>query len=178
MAFTTEHTLFLQPPGSHYGFLICVDWRILRQILKKMRVWPGAKTEIWIRFGWWLCICFSFSEWADRAFDIVFSTWGLPQSIISDQDPKFTSEFWQAIFRRANTRLGITSAYHPNADGQSEKSNDTVKITLRCLLTQWFCNLQYMWLSLDRAPKIWNRAKASFYSWSVLSHDHCTPNKF
>ena len=120
---------------------------------------------------------FALSEWVDRTFDIVFSTWGLPQSIFSDQDPKFASEFWQAIFRRANTRLGIASAYHPNADGQSEKSNHTVKITLRCRLTQRLCNLQYMWLNLDRAPKTWQRAKASLYSSSILSHDHCTPNK-
>ena len=46
------------------------------------------------------------------------------------------SEFWQAIFRRAGTRLGITSAYHPNADGQSEKTNNTMKVTLCCILTQ------------------------------------------
>lgn len=78
----------------------------------------------------------SATEWADRAFDIIFSTWGLPQSIISDQDPKFTSEFWTAIFQQANTWLGITTAYHPNVDGQSEKSNNNVKVMLQCTLTQ------------------------------------------
>lgn len=57
--------------------------------------------------------------------------------IISNRDAKFMSEFWQAIFQHTGTHLGVTTAYHPNTDGQSEKSNDIFKVMLQCMLTQY-----------------------------------------
>src|SRR5437764_6159232 len=64
----------------------------------------------------------------------VYSKFGLPGAIISDRDPKFTSQFWKDLFKRTGVRLALTAAYHPSADGQSERTNQTVETALRCLI--------------------------------------------
>lgn len=48
---------------------------------------------------------------------------GMPKSIVSDRDKVFTSSFWQHIFKLQGTTLAMTSAYHPQLDGQSEVLN-------------------------------------------------------
>lgn len=73
-------------------------------------------------------------DWAIAYFDYVYSQYGAPDKIISDRDPRWTSKFWKTIFDRAGTQLGMTAAYHPAADGQSERSNQTVEIALRSFL--------------------------------------------
>lgn len=59
---------------------------------------------------------------------------GLPSKIISDHDARFTSKFWTTLMGLLNVKLGMTTAYHPQADGQSEKTNQTVETALRCLI--------------------------------------------
>lgn len=73
-------------------------------------------------------------QWADAYFDSVYRTWGLPARIISDRDPKFTSAFWKHLFQKCGVKLAMTTAYHPSADGQAERTNQTVETALRCLL--------------------------------------------
>ena len=72
--------------------------------------------------------------WAIRFWDYVVSDWGLPKAIISDRDGRFLSSFWRALFEKVGTTLAMTTAYHPQADGQSEKTNQTVEILLRCMI--------------------------------------------
>jgi hypothetical protein len=69
--------------------------------------------------------------WAIRFWDYVVCEWGLPKTIINDRDGRFLSKFWRALFLKADVRLAMTTAYHPQADGRSEKANQTVEITLR-----------------------------------------------
>ncbi|GJP49600.1 hypothetical protein CLOM_g8787 [Closterium sp. NIES-68] len=52
---------------------------------------------------------------------------GIPAAIISDRDPKFTSKFWQDTWARYGTRLQFSSAYHPQTDGQTERTNQTME---------------------------------------------------
>ena len=54
--------------------------------------------------------------------------------IVSDRDPKFLSDFWEALFKRSGVKLARTAAYHLQADGQSERTVQTVEVTLRCML--------------------------------------------
>ena len=51
--------------------------------------------------------------------------------IISDRDKKFLSAFWSALFEKLGVRLLYSTAYHPQTDGQSERTNQTVEIALR-----------------------------------------------
>jgi hypothetical protein len=54
--------------------------------------------------------------------------------MISDRDVKFTSAFWKAVLQKHGVKGAMTTAYHPAADGQSERTNQTVETALRCLL--------------------------------------------
>ncbi|XP_072078042.1 uncharacterized protein [Arachis hypogaea] len=62
---------------------------------------------------------------------------GVPSSIVSDRDPQFTSRFWGAFQRVFGTKLCLSTAYHPQTDGQSERNNQTLEDMLRaCVLDQ------------------------------------------
>jgi hypothetical protein len=64
---------------------------------------------------------------ARRFFDGVVRLHGMPSVIISDRDPKFTSLFWSTLFERFGTRLAMSSANHPQSDGQTERMIRTLK---------------------------------------------------
>jgi Integrase zinc binding domain/Chromo (CHRromatin Organisation MOdifier) domain len=60
---------------------------------------------------------------------------GIPKSIISDRDPRFTSRFWQALHEALGSKLKFSTAYHPQTDGQSERTIQTLEDMLRaCVL--------------------------------------------
>lgn len=63
-----------------------------------------------------------------------YPTMGLPVKIISDRDARFTLHFWSTLTALLDVDLGLTAAYHPSADGQAERSNQTVELGLRCFL--------------------------------------------
>jgi hypothetical protein len=63
---------------------------------------------------------------------VVFRHFGLPWKLISDRDPRFMSEFWQTLFRVAGTKLNISTSYHPQTDGQTERVNKTWEQVMRC----------------------------------------------
>ncbi|GKA13368.1 putative reverse transcriptase domain-containing protein [Tanacetum coccineum] len=56
---------------------------------------------------------------------------GVPVSIISDRDSKFTSHFWKSLNEALGTQLDMSTAYHPQTDGQSERTIQTLEDMLR-----------------------------------------------
>ncbi|MCO5577875.1 hypothetical protein L7F22_031710 [Adiantum nelumboides] len=65
----------------------------------------------------------------------------MPETIVSDRDPRFTSLFWKAIWENIGTRLQFSSSFHPQTDGQSEIANSMVLDLLKSYIsdqkTQW-----------------------------------------
>jgi len=62
---------------------------------------------------------------------------GIPSSIVSDRDPRFTYKFWESLQAALGTKLRLSSAYHPQTDGQTERTIQSLEDLLRaCVLEQ------------------------------------------
>ena len=61
----------------------------------------------------------------------VYPTTSLPSHIISDRDSRFTSKFWKTLMEHLNIKLNMSSAFHPQTDGSTERANKTVLQILR-----------------------------------------------
>ena len=69
---------------------------------------------------------------ASAFFGEIVRLHGVPTSIVSDRDPVFTSAFWKALFSATGSKLQMSSAFHPQSDGQSEAANKVIAMYLRC----------------------------------------------
>jgi len=72
---------------------------------------------------------------AQLYFDQIYRLHGLPKAIISDRDKIFTSTIWQTLFKLSDTALLMSSSYHPQTDGQTERLNQCLETFLRCLVS-------------------------------------------
>ena len=60
---------------------------------------------------------------------------GAPVSIVSDRDPRFTARFWKSLQSAMGTTLNFSTAFHPQSDGQFERTIQTLEDMLRaCIL--------------------------------------------
>ena len=56
---------------------------------------------------------------------------GIQKAIVSDKAPKFTSKFWQGLFKIFGTNLNLSTTYHPYIDGKTERVNQVIENMLR-----------------------------------------------
>jgi len=70
-------------------------------------------------------------RFAAQFFNLWYCENGLPLNIVSDRDKLFVSAFWRALCKLTGIKLKMSSAYHPETDGSSERSNKTVVQCLR-----------------------------------------------
>jgi hypothetical protein len=64
----------------------------------------------------------------------IYKIHGLPLTIISDRGPQFRSAFWKSLMTSLGIKLNMSSAYHPQTDGQTERVNQTLEQYLRCFV--------------------------------------------
>ena len=68
----------------------------------------------------------SLEKLAQLYVDEIVRLHGVPVSIVSDRDPRFTSRFWPSLQASLGTRLHFSTAFHPQTDGQSERTIQTL----------------------------------------------------
>lgn len=75
---------------------------------------------------------FTVAQVAQVFLDGIYKMHCLPHCIISDRDKVFTSALWQELFKLTDTQLMMSSAYHPQTDGQTKRLNQCLEAFLRC----------------------------------------------
>lgn len=93
-------------------------WVIIDRLTKSAHFLPIKETE-------------EMSTLARLYLKEIVSRHGVPISIISDRDSRFTSNFWQSLQKALGTQLDMSTAYHPQTDGQSERTIQTLEYMLR-----------------------------------------------
>jgi transposase InsO family protein len=86
-------------------------------------------------------------------FSEIVKLYGLPKTIVSDRDVRFTSHLWRALWHMVGTTLKFSIAYHPQMDGQIEVINRNHGNLLRCLVQE---NLRNWDLILPTAQIAYN----------------------
>lgn len=75
-------------------------------------------------------------ETAQLLVQHVFRIHGLPTSVVSDRGPQFTSRFWKAFCTLIGATVDLSSGFHPQTNGQTERANQHLETTLRCIVSQ------------------------------------------
>nr|GEV46976.1 putative reverse transcriptase domain-containing protein [Tanacetum cinerariifolium] len=110
------------------------------QDLKKLYWWPNMKAEIATYVSKCLTCAKVKAEYQKLSglrtpmekltrqyLKEVVARHGVPVSIISDRDGRFTSQFWQSLQKALGTQLEFSTTYHPQTDGQNERTIQTLK---------------------------------------------------
>jgi hypothetical protein len=78
---------------------------------------------------------YSLDQLAQLYIEEIVRLHGIPVSIVSDRDPRFTSRFWKSLHKALGTNLNFSTAFHPQTDGQSERTIQILEDMLRaCVL--------------------------------------------
>lgn len=102
------------PPSQNYTTILTV----VDRFSKSCRFIPLAKLPTAL-------------QTAEALVQEVFRLYGLPEDIVSDRGPQFTSRVWQALFGQLNINVSLTSGYHPQSNGQVERLNQELTRFLR-----------------------------------------------
>jgi hypothetical protein len=86
---------------------------------------------------------------ADILFTSILCRGFLPSTVISDKDPKYTSDLWSLVMKKLGTKISLTSPYHQQAD-PAERTIQTVETVLRCYKDiNWVARLPYVEMVLN-----------------------------
>lgn len=109
-----------------------------------------------VHFGL-LPACFTAHKVASLFIDIVCKLYGFPKSLVSCQDPVFMSLFWKELFKLNGTKLRMSTAYHPQSDGQIEVLNRILE--------------QYLRAYVHHKPSLWGKF-LSLAEWCYNTSTH------
>ncbi|XP_075512741.1 uncharacterized protein LOC142548318 [Primulina tabacum] len=106
------------PRTSHHFDAI---WVIVDRLSKSAHFIPYERT-------------YSYKKMARLYIENVMRLHGVPVAIVLDRDPRFTSKFWTSFQKEMGTRLAMSTAYHPQIDGQTERTIQTLEDLLRAVV--------------------------------------------
>ncbi|GBG63300.1 hypothetical protein CBR_g37386 [Chara braunii] len=152
----------LRPPTPHGDDVILV---VVDRFTKRARFVP-CRYAIGAR------------EVADIVFDRVVRDHGLPLSIISNRDPRFTSRFWRRLHEVYGTQLHFSSSYHPHSDGQTEVTNRTLRDILQKIVRddqQWDLHLAHAEIAYNHVVSLATRMSPYYCD---LGYHPCVPADF
>ncbi|KAL0532314.1 hypothetical protein IC582_031647 [Cucumis melo] len=119
-----------------------VIWVVVDRLTKSAHFVPGKST-------------YTASKWAQLYMSEIVRLHGVPVSIVSDRDARFTSKFWKGLQTAMVTRLDFSTAFHPQTDGQTERLNQVLEDMLRaCALEfpgSWDSHLHLMEFSYNNS---------------------------
>ncbi|KAL0549484.1 hypothetical protein IC582_013967 [Cucumis melo] len=125
----------LQPLSIRNGSGRALIWVVVDRLTKSAHFVPGKST-------------YTASKWAQLYMSEIVRLHGVPVSIVSDRDARFTSKFWKGLQTAMGTRLDFSTAFHPQTDGQTERLNQVLEDMLRaCALEfpgSWDSHLHLM----------------------------------
>ena len=103
-------------------------------------------------------------------FDKIVTLVGLPKQIISDRDTRWRNNFWKDVCQATGSKRALTTAYHPQADGQTEILNQTIKVAIRAFINSsrdnWVDLLPYLSFAYNNTPHTATKFTPSFWSMS------------
>ncbi|GKE89733.1 putative reverse transcriptase domain-containing protein [Tanacetum coccineum] len=117
--------------------------RIVMDFVIKLPMTSNRHDAIWVIVDWLTKSAYFLPMREDYKMDMlarlylndIVARHGVPISIIYDHNSRCTSRFWQSMQEALGTRLDMSTAYHPQIDGQSERTIQTLKDMLRsCVL--------------------------------------------
>ncbi len=98
----------------------------------------------------------SAKETAQVVVDHIFLIQGLPVDVVSERGPQFVSQFWKEFCRQIGASTSLSSGFHHQTNGQSERANQELERTLRCLashsLSSWSQQLPWVEYSHNSIP--------------------------
>jgi transposase InsO family protein len=105
---------------------------------------------------------------------------GLPKKIISDRGSQFTSRFWKSLHESMDTKLNISSAYHPQIDGQTKRINKVLEDMLRAWALKhggsWDKSLPYchtrFWKANQMRTMYVPRSETHVHNGYIIGHHH------
>jgi len=93
---------------------------------------------------------------AQLFFDKIVTHVGLPKQIISDRDTRWRNIFWKEVCEAMGSKRALTTAYHPQADSQTEILNQTIEVTIRAFINlnrdNWASLLPYLAFAYNNTP--------------------------
>ncbi|GKD34792.1 ty3-gypsy retrotransposon protein, partial [Tanacetum coccineum] len=133
--------------GGHSGVLV-TNKRLANWNKADLAAYPGLLQPLPIPQKVWEDISMDFIDGLPMSsektviivlfMDNVYKLHGLPRTIVSDKDKVFTSLFWKSLFKMLKVDLQMSSAYHPQTDGQTEVVNKTLECYLSSTKTTPF----------------------------------------
>jgi hypothetical protein len=95
---------------------------------------------------------------AHTFFKEVVRLHGLPSSIVSDRDARFTSKFWRALWQQFGTKLAMSTSFHPQTDGQTERANRSLEDMIRAYVNNrqndWDIHLPALELATNNSKQV------------------------